>query len=296
MFACINQADGISPATAGRLDTGSGDANNTMEAIIAESEKLRRRCKSMRAILLETESKRNEEKQRYELEITKLTQELESGYSDIRAQHYIEMRQMKDFKTAEMETIIKERDAAMNELSMQGPLIIAMSHKITALEHEIVDGTQPAQIRDASPSNVDIMEAEVEILKNQLEFKTKELDHVKNEISIVVTERHNAVEEAQYYKEENAKLEVDIQFLKSNLQAAEKSFAGSERKTMKKQKLLQELAVSRSQISELKLTIEELVRAKRSVENAVHDVIVDNERLSKAVDDLTNSINNERLI
>lgn len=64
----------------------------TVDKILSEAAKLKRKCKSLRTILLETETKRQEEKDFYDKTLVLVKSDFETKLSNIQSQHYIEVR------------------------------------------------------------------------------------------------------------------------------------------------------------------------------------------------------------
>ena len=64
----------------------------TVDKILSEVAKLKRKCKSLRTLLLETETKRQEEKEFYDITIERLSSECESKLATLKSQFYIEVR------------------------------------------------------------------------------------------------------------------------------------------------------------------------------------------------------------
>ena len=83
MFSCVNSIDSIVE--------GELNGNTTLDRVLEEAGKLKRKCKSLRTLLLETETKRSEEKEEYDLQIIALRQELDTKVSNLQAQSYIEV-------------------------------------------------------------------------------------------------------------------------------------------------------------------------------------------------------------
>ena len=83
MFSCVNSIDSIVE--------GELNGNTTLDRVLEEAGKLKRKCKSLRTLLLETETKRSEEKEEYDLQIIALKQELDTKVSNLQAQSYIEV-------------------------------------------------------------------------------------------------------------------------------------------------------------------------------------------------------------
>lgn len=138
---------------------GDGSAGGeTIDRILAEATKLKRKCKSLRVLLLETETKRSEEKEYYEQVISELRKELDTSIADLEAKHFIQVREItfaychirisltedhvqlqhiENHRSNEMDEMANELLASRNETSMQGALIISMTHKIKMLEDEV---------------------------------------------------------------------------------------------------------------------------------------------------------------
>ena len=62
-----------------------------MDQILDEASKLKRKCKSLRILLLETENKRSDEKKEYDIEITRLKLEIESEIANMQGRSYLEV-------------------------------------------------------------------------------------------------------------------------------------------------------------------------------------------------------------
>ena len=85
MFSCIHGSEVVSG------DSTSAGGNDTIDRILAEAAKLKLKCKSLRTLLLETETKRNEEKHDYEKEIADLKHQLDTTISELKTQQYVEV-------------------------------------------------------------------------------------------------------------------------------------------------------------------------------------------------------------
>lgn len=72
------------------LDTANG-TDVTLDRVMEEAAKLKRKCKSLRTLLLETETKRSDERAEYEKKIEELREELDSGLADLNAQKFLEV-------------------------------------------------------------------------------------------------------------------------------------------------------------------------------------------------------------
>jgi len=64
----------------------------TVDKILSEATKLKRKCKSLRNILLETETKRQEEKDSYDKSLALIKGDFETRLSNLQSQYYIEVR------------------------------------------------------------------------------------------------------------------------------------------------------------------------------------------------------------
>jgi hypothetical protein len=82
MFSCMGDPDVATNAS----------SDKTLTHIVQESEKLRTKCRSLRTLLLETETKRCEEMEAYENQIAHLKQELDSGIAELRTQNFTQVR------------------------------------------------------------------------------------------------------------------------------------------------------------------------------------------------------------
>lgn len=63
----------------------------TVDKILSEVAKLKRKCKSLRTLLLETETKRQEEKELYDSTLERISSEYESKLASLKSQFYIEV-------------------------------------------------------------------------------------------------------------------------------------------------------------------------------------------------------------
>ena len=88
MFSCVNANDVVPQNRRNEHD------NETVDRILTEAAKLKSKCKSIRNLLLETETKRNEEKEQYERRVAELQHELENSTSALKAQHHLEVIDM----------------------------------------------------------------------------------------------------------------------------------------------------------------------------------------------------------
>lgn len=108
-----------------------------MDLILSEGIKLKRKCRSLRYLLLDTEKKRKEEKSVYEQQIRELETELENVVAEMKGSHYIAMTQARDIRTKEIEELSKQLLAAKKDLASQNPLVVTMTNKISLLEKEL---------------------------------------------------------------------------------------------------------------------------------------------------------------
>lgn len=83
MFSCMSDGS-----------VGLSANDTTLSRISDEADRLKQKCRSLRALLLETESKRAEEKEAYENQISALRHELETGIADLQTQKMLEVSPM----------------------------------------------------------------------------------------------------------------------------------------------------------------------------------------------------------
>jgi hypothetical protein len=119
MFACVHDTGGFEPPSA-PSQMPPPPEKGTLDRIVEEAEKLRRKCKSLRNLLLETETRRKNEKDFYEAEITAVKDDLETRLSELQTNSHIEVCEMRDFKSNELLQAKHQLDVARNEVSMQG--------------------------------------------------------------------------------------------------------------------------------------------------------------------------------
>ena len=125
----------------------------TVDKILSEVAKLKRKCKSLRALLLETETKRQEEKEKYDSTLDQISSEYESKLASLKSQFYIEvsststksfnlfsahnlfiftgqLHQTKESRASELEELSALYNAAQREMSMQGSLILSLKERL----------------------------------------------------------------------------------------------------------------------------------------------------------------------
>lgn len=85
MFACGKGSD---VSFAGEETIGG----ETVDKILSEAAKLKRKCKSLRTILLETETKRQEEKEFYDNNLALIKGDFETRLSNLQSKNYTEVR------------------------------------------------------------------------------------------------------------------------------------------------------------------------------------------------------------
>ena len=84
MFSCVRGSE---------VPSESDDAigGETIDKILAEVTKLKRKCKSLRTILSETETQRKEEKELYDKTLQESKVDYERKLAHLKSQNYIEV-------------------------------------------------------------------------------------------------------------------------------------------------------------------------------------------------------------
>mmetsp|Transcript_30922 Transcript_30922/g.68287 ORF Transcript_30922/g.68287 Transcript_30922/m.68287 type:complete len:333 (-) Transcript_30922:62-1060(-) len=315
MFACVHDTGGIEPPSA-PTPLSPPPEKGTLDRIAEEAEKLRRKCKSLRNLLLETETRRKDEKEFYEGEIERVKDDLETRLADLQTSSHIEICETRDFKSNELEQARHQLDVARNEVSMQGPLIIALTHKITSLEGQLREDNQhhttaleamrleyeesydqevqheTHQLHDESEFEQLLMDYEK--LQAELARREAEVAAARHDVDVVRREKLAVERDCTHWRDVRSVPPTSAPSPSVSLEQAraaatggdsesEVNSLGSSMRSPKKSSAAQ-LKDAHAQIADLQETVEQLLRTKRTVEDNVRAVLEDNEQLAKEVD------------
>eukprot|EP01036_Dinobryon_divergens_P035269 gene35269-45671_t len=220
-------------------DKGEGDSGSKMvlyDKVLEEGLKLKKKCKSLKNLLQETEDKRLTEQKEFEMQMSKLQGQVDKQMTMLRAQHASDLTQLRDYRSNEVDTLTRKLQATERELQMNNPLVLTLTHKASALETEIEilkqkheqdslawkgDLTELQALvsekikaeESAQETNKDILHQ----LKSALESNER-LQKENNRMELFVKNcNQKQVDEINYYKEENSRLEKQVTLIKADL-------------------------------------------------------------------------------
>lgn len=129
MFSCVKPVSVVDPhQTNPNLSSNHSITNNNnndeeymnIDDVLSTLSLLKKKCKSLRTILFETEQKRSEEKIQYEKDLENIKNQYDTNISNITANHMFELQQLHDYKVYELDDLRKKLQYTTTELSMQG--------------------------------------------------------------------------------------------------------------------------------------------------------------------------------
>ena len=223
MFSCV-----------GSTSADNGNNDETIDKVLTEGIKLKRKCKSLRLMLMDTESKRKEESEQYEQQLTELRQQLDDyteASAGVQSQHYIELAQLRDYRTHEVNELRQQLSAAREELSMQGPLIITMTHKISELENELEDQRSTFNAEwQALSTHKSSVHSHMTLTNQQLKDQTTDGDgmnklkpHLQEEILLLQQQLEEVTAENNSLKRDNDTFQSTLDSLNREQQLSKQS-------------------------------------------------------------------------
>jgi len=105
MFSCVKPKDMV--AHNNDLSSSSAHTSMDMQELMTIAMSLKKKCKSLRSLLLETENKRVEEQKEYNDRYAELQNKYENKMSEMTTQYMLEISQLKDYKTFELDDLRK---------------------------------------------------------------------------------------------------------------------------------------------------------------------------------------------
>lgn len=112
MFSCVKSKDMV----AQNNDLSSSSAHTSsmdMQELLTIAMSLKKKCKSLRTLLLETENKRAEEQKEYQQQYSELHTRYENKISELNTQYMLDTSQLKDYKAFEVDDLRKVLCACM---------------------------------------------------------------------------------------------------------------------------------------------------------------------------------------
>ena len=106
MFSCVKPKDMV----AQNNDLSSSSAHTVsmdMQELLNIAMSLKKKCKSLRSLLLETENKRAEEQRGYQQQYSELHTRYEDKISELNTQYMLDTSQLKDYKAFEVDDLRK---------------------------------------------------------------------------------------------------------------------------------------------------------------------------------------------
>lgn len=264
MFSCSNGSEVVS----------NEQSNEAFDQILEEATKLKRKCKSLKALLLETETKRSEEGYAFEKSISNLKQELEETVSQLKAQNHIELCQMRDYRTNEVEELAKQLYAARNEIAMQEPLITTMTNKINSLENQM------DSVLQYHKSEMDILKLDAKMqYDNYVREKDNDNQYHDEQQNILLNRAISAESELERLKSQNLVQLVDT--MQNSIQEKDETIA-----TLKfeKQSITCKLADSEEELTKIKEFADMLRSEKLKVADSIVYYQEENKRLDRQVE------------
>lgn len=105
MFSCVKPKDMV--AQNNDLSSSSAHTTMDMQELLSIAMSLKKKCKSLRSLLLETENKRAEEQRGYQQQYSELHSRYEDKISELNTQYMLDTSQLKDYKAFEVDDLRK---------------------------------------------------------------------------------------------------------------------------------------------------------------------------------------------
>lgn len=114
-----------------------GVNEETVDKLVHECLKLKKKNKEMKVALLGYESSLKESELNMRSHLANKEMETERMVSQMKAQHFMELSQLRDYRVQEVDELTRQLTMAKREISQQNPLILSMTTRIDSLEAEL---------------------------------------------------------------------------------------------------------------------------------------------------------------
>lgn len=134
MLACLSES-----SSNGLTSSGGQSMNNqiTIDKLVNECLKLKKRNKEMKLTILSFEAREKECVEAHEKQLKAVKIASDNEISSLKAEHFIELTQLRDYRIQDITDLTRQLHNSQKNLMNQNPLIVTMSDKIKSLERAL---------------------------------------------------------------------------------------------------------------------------------------------------------------